>query len=112
MLRSGWERFLLNRGLLLWSTKLSSVLIDSTSEIAHQTLKRLTSTPVAPISIYERCAFKKPAGTALDLASKRATETLRQIGYHQASQTENRDRMRPFFEERHGEHSKVFRSVS
>jgi uncharacterized protein len=90
------SNFLLNRGIVLWGPTLASVMIDSTSEIAHQTLKRLTS--IEPRDSYTRCLFTNPAGVALDDASRKSTEILRQIGYHKANQTDVRAEVSIFFE--------------
>lgn len=38
--RTLFQRYLLRRGLILWNSRLASVLIDSTSMIAHETLRR------------------------------------------------------------------------
>jgi patatin-like phospholipase/acyl hydrolase len=93
------QRKLLRRGLFLWVTRLSSILIDSTSEIDHQTLRRLTSDINGERTgvLYERFVFRKPRGVDLDTASPEATGTLRTLGYQEAVQAINRRRLEQFF---------------
>jgi patatin-like phospholipase/acyl hydrolase len=93
------QRYLLRRGLFFWATRLSSILIDSTAEIAHQTLRRLNSNAGGQCTgaLYERVMFRKPKGIDLDTASTAATKTLCDLGYHEAVQTVNRNRLEPFF---------------
>ncbi|MFO0806455.1 MAG: CBASS cGAMP-activated phospholipase [Gemmataceae bacterium] len=101
--RLSWlERFRLQRGLYGWASGLASIMIDATSEVAHQTVKRLAATFG---SRYERVELREPAkiGLAIDDASKRATNTLLRIGTDAAAQNDMRDRIRSFFPSPAGE---------
>jgi uncharacterized protein len=95
--RKAIQRFLLSRGLISWGTKLAGVMIDSTSIICHEALRRLVCWQDTPNEPYVRIMLEKPQGLELDIATKRATETLRQLGAEQACNTEIRRRIRPFF---------------
>ena len=91
------ERFRLRRGLFGWASSLASVMIDATSEVSHQTVKRLAATLG---SAYARVELREPAkmGLAIDDASSRATNQLLRIGTDVAAQNDMRDRIRPFLE--------------
>ena len=93
---SSLQRFLLHRGLFGWASKLASIMIDATSEVGHQTVKRLAETAGA---LYERVELREPAKMrlAIDDASKRATNQLVRIGHDTAVQNDMRDRIQPFF---------------
>lgn len=86
----------LNRSALSWGLgSLSSVMIDGTSEINDQALRRLVKQ--SPGAVYERVTFGLPSGTGMDIATKMASETLRQVGVQAASDGVVRDRMKFFF---------------
>lgn len=96
--RLSWlERFRLRRGLFGWASSLASIMIDATSEVAHQTVKRLAGTLG---SQYERVELREPAkmGLAIDDASSRVTNQLLRIGTESAVQNDMRERVGPFFE--------------
>ena len=95
------SRLLLSRGLLLWAPTLTSLMIDSTSSIAHETLRRLMNwgterSNSLPLS-YVRVRLEKPAGTELDIVTSGSTQALRQVGLEQARQTEIRNQIAHFF---------------
>lgn len=91
------DRFLLSRGVLGWSTKISGVMIDGTSKIAHHTLDRLVRPFRAGGARYERIDLERPRGTDLDIATARATAALVHAGSHRATLAETRARLAPFF---------------
>jgi predicted acylesterase/phospholipase RssA len=96
--RLSWlQRFLLHRGLFGWASKLASIMIDATSEVGHQTVKRLAGTAGAR---YERVELREPAkmGMAIDDASMRVTNQLLRIGNDAAVQNDMRDRISPFID--------------
>lgn len=95
--QSVWRRFLLERGLVLWGSKLASVLIDSTAMISHEALKRLMSERGGR-GQYVRVLFNAPPGTEMDLATEDTTNTLKTLGVERASQNDTRDQLRSFFE--------------
>jgi hypothetical protein len=78
-------------------------MIDSTSIIADQTLRRLMNWQAEmtsrPPFRYVRVKLEKPSGTGLDIATSRATESLRQVGLEQARQTEIRTQITHFFKD-------------
>jgi len=94
--RNFMQRFLLRRGLIPWASKLSSIFIDSTSMIVHETLRRIVA--LHPGAIYERIELQKPGGVEMDIATGAATRTLRQIGSEAASLGTTRERLRPILE--------------
>ena len=94
---NAFSRFLLSRGLLVWGSKLAGVMIDATSIIAHETLRRLTDWQSGSGARYVRISLEKPSGTGLDIATPEATMALRQVGYAQACQTECRNQLAIFF---------------
>lgn len=91
------QRLLLSRGLVSWGTKLAGVMIDSTSIISHETLRRLTCWQDTSARRYVRIMLEKPRGLELDIATRRATETLLQLGAEEACRTEIRRQIAPFF---------------
>lgn len=93
------DRFLLSRGLVSWGTRLAGVMIDSTSMIAHETLRRILAWQPDAAGHYVRIELHKPAGVDMDIATRRATETLRQIGTDHAYRTDVRNRLNIFFEQ-------------
>jgi hypothetical protein len=97
--RTLFQRYLLRRGLILWRSRLASVFIDSTSMIAHETLRRLSSERIGTGCHYVRIELPRPAGVDMDIATRAATETLKRIGMDRAEQNETRTRLQPFFEE-------------
>lgn len=92
------DRFLLSRGLVSWGTSLAGIMIDSTSMIAHETLRRILAWQPDAAGHYVRIELQKPAGVDMDIATRSATETLRQIGTDQAYRTDIRNRLNIFFE--------------
>ena len=92
-----FQRFLLSRGVIGWSTKVAAVLIDATSNIAGQTLRRLTASPDGLGSLYERVALQNQAGIAMDVASRQATEILQRVGSEHAAEETVRRRLQTFF---------------
>jgi patatin-like phospholipase/acyl hydrolase len=95
--RSMLQQYLLSRGLISWGTKLAGVMIDSTSMIAHETLRRLISWQAESDAKYVRIMLDKPRGVDIDVATRKATETLMQIGSEKAYSTEVRNQIAPFF---------------
>jgi patatin-like phospholipase/acyl hydrolase len=91
------QQFLLSRGIISWGTRLASVMIDGTSMIAHQILLRIMASQSGTSAYYERIEFQRPGGLDMDVATARATETLRQIGFELACSTPIRDRLALFF---------------
>jgi len=91
------QQFLLSRGLISWGTKLAGVMIASTSMIAHETLRRILAWQPEAGARYVRIELQKPSGVDMDIATPKATETLRQIGFDQAFRTEVRNRLNIFF---------------
>jgi patatin-like phospholipase/acyl hydrolase len=91
------QRFLLSRGLISWGTSLAGVMIDSTSEISHEALRRLMCWQDTSNQRYMRVMLDKPRGVDLDIATRRATETLLQLGAEKAYRTETRRQIVPFF---------------
>lgn len=94
--RSMTQQYLLSRGLISWGTKLAGVMIDSTSMIAHETLRRLISWQAESNAHYVRIMLDKPRGVDMDVATRKATETLMQIGSEKAYSTEIRNQISPF----------------
>lgn len=95
--RSVVQQYLLSRGLVSWGTKLAGVMIDSTSMIAHETLRRLVSWRPEAHSRYVRIMLDKPRGVDMDVATRKATDTLMQVGSEKAYSTEIRNQVAPFF---------------
>lgn len=91
------QRHLISRGLVSWGSKLASVLIDSTSMIAHETLRRLASRVGGPEAVYERVELSKPLGVEMDTATGAATKTLLHLGTDVAATSDMRNRLQPFF---------------
>jgi patatin-like phospholipase/acyl hydrolase len=96
--RSVFQQYLLSRGLISWGTKLAGVMIDSTSMIAHETLRRLVSWRPESHSRYVRIMLDKPRGVDMDVATRSATDTLIQVGSEKAYSTEIRNQVAPFFQ--------------
>ena len=95
--RSSLQQYLLSRGLISWGTKLAGVMIDSTSMIAHETLRRVLSWRDNHDARYVRIVLEKPSGLGLDVATKKSTDTLRQLGSETAFRTDVRDQIAHFF---------------
>lgn len=95
--RGPLQQFLLSRGLISWGTKLAGVMIDSTSLIAHETLRRLMGWPPGAYQRYVRVELPKPHGLDLDIATKKATRTLHHIGTERARTHDTRMQLMPFF---------------
>jgi hypothetical protein len=92
------QQYLLQRGVLRWGTKISSVFIDGTSEICHEALRRIVSASGNTEAVYERISLTKPSGTGLDVATPHAIETLQKIGTEAAVQETVRQKVKPFFD--------------
>lgn len=86
-----------SRGLLAWGANLPGIMIDSTAQIAHETLRRLTDWPPRTHTRYVRIDLDKPAGLELDIATHRATRTLQQVGTDRARLSDTRTTLAPFF---------------
>lgn len=95
--RSLLQQYLLSRGVISWGTKLAGVMIDSTSMIAHETLRRLVSWRPESQGHYVRITLDKPRGVDMDVATSKATDTLMQVGSEKAYSTEVRNLIAPFF---------------
>lgn len=91
-------KYLLSRGLFIWRTKIIQTMIDSTSNITDEILRRIIASPGPGTPTYERITFRKPPGVGLDIATTSATETLCSIGYELARQNTTRSKLRVFFE--------------
>lgn len=91
-------KYLLSRGLFIWRTKVVQIMIDSTSCITDEILRRIVASPTQGGLTYERITFPKPRGIDLDIATNSATETLCSIGYELARQSTTRSRLKTFFE--------------
>lgn len=87
----------LNRSVLTWFVlkNLSGVMIDGTTAITDQAVRRLVRRSSG--AKYDRVAFQRPPGTDMDIATARASETLRQVGLQEAVDGSMRDRMQVFF---------------
>ena len=96
--RSSLQQYFLSRGLISWGTKLAGVMIDSTSMIAHETLRRVLSWRTNGDARYVRIVLDKPAGLGLDVATRESTSTLRQLGSEKAFRTDVRDQIAHFFQ--------------
>lgn len=95
--RSSLQQYFLSRGLISWGTKLAGVMIDSTSMIAHETLRRVLSWRDNHDARYIRIVLEKPSGLGLDVATKKSTNTLRQLGSETAFRTDVRNQIAHFF---------------
>ncbi|MFN0139983.1 MAG: CBASS cGAMP-activated phospholipase [Pyrinomonadaceae bacterium] len=94
----GWlQRQVLSRGLFFWRTSVFNMMIDGTSEIAHQSLLRLIDWNLGEKSRYQRISFPKPKGLEMDIADARATATLKQLGSTCAHDGPTRNRISQFF---------------
>jgi len=91
------RKYLLSRGLVFWRSKIINVMIDSTSMISHQTLRRLLSWDESD-SRYTRIRFEKPKGVEMDIATKKATMSLKQLGSSEADKNTNRLEIAKFME--------------
>jgi hypothetical protein len=76
---------------------MAGLFIDSTSEIANETIRRVHASIGCSKYGFQRVAFTKPKGLDLDVADERATHTLETLGVEMGSNNEVRDRMRQFF---------------
>ena len=85
-------------GGLRWMQKgkLFDVFINAAAMVADGTLERLTH--CQPGAIYQRIELRKPDGLEMDVATREATETLRQMGCDLANQNKIREQVRPFFQ--------------
>jgi patatin-like phospholipase/acyl hydrolase len=90
------SRVRLQRGLFRWGGELASVLIDSTSTIHSSTLKRLCGSGERSAT-YERFELSNVAGLAMDRPSRRALNTLVNVGSSAAADTDSRSRLSVFF---------------
>jgi patatin-like phospholipase/acyl hydrolase len=88
------NQLLLKRGVLLWGSRLSSILIDAPADVSHEALRRLAA---AGGSGYERIQLAGVGGLEIDLATPETTSTLKLVGMTEANRNEVRDRLRSFF---------------
>ena len=95
--RSSLQQYFLSRGLVSWGPRLAGVMIDSTSMIAHETLRRVLSWRTNNDARYVRIVLAKPPGLGMDVATKASTNTLRQLGSEHAFRTDVRDQIAHFF---------------
>ena len=95
--RNALQQFLLNRGVLLWGGRLFNIFVDATSDISHETLRRIAACDIGPATLYERLEVQRPHGIDIDVTTKKATETLCQIGSELAVDGGVRKRLEPFF---------------
>lgn len=92
-----FRRNVLSRGVCLWAGSMAGLFIDSTSEIANETIRRVHASIGCSKYGFQRVTFPKPMGLDLDVADGRATHTLETLGVEKGSNNEVRDRMRQFF---------------
>lgn len=89
------RRYFLSRGLIFWRSKIFNVMIDSTSMVAHETLRRLLAwNEIDPQ--YARLELSKPRGVEMDITTEKVTKTLKQIGAENAYDNHVRDTLAPF----------------
>lgn len=91
------QRTLFSRGLLFWRTSIFNIMLDGTSEITHESLRRLLDWNLGDKSRYQRIVFPKPKGLEMDIADKRATATLKKLGTDLAFDGQTRNRVSQFF---------------
>lgn len=107
----------LDRGWWRWKNTLADVMVDATSMISSRALARIISAYGSGSAQYERIDLRRPAGLDIDVATAAATETLSNIGNAEASRTDVRTRIRPFFRDQSqggtpdGKAAEVFRAV-
>ena len=87
-----------NKGKLGWKDVLPSMLIDANSEISHQILRRLVESMSTPKPYYHRVTMQNPLGLAIDDTSPNAQAILKQTGHYKASESAERNSIRPFFQ--------------
>lgn len=92
-----FRRNVLSRGVCMWASSMAGLFIDSTSEIANETTRRLHASIGCSRNAFQRVSFPKPKGLDLDIANARATHTLETLGVEMGSNNEVRDRMKQFF---------------
>jgi patatin-like phospholipase/acyl hydrolase len=93
------RRYFLSRGLIFWRSKIFNVMIDSTSMVAHETLRRLLAWNEKG-SQYVRVELSKPRGVEMDITTDEVTKTLKQIGAENAYNNNVRDKLLPFLSKR------------
>jgi hypothetical protein len=92
-----FRRNVLRRGVCMWAGSMAGLFIDSTSEAANETIRRLHTSIGCSAGSFQRVPFPKPKGLDLDVADARATHTLETLGVETGSNNEVRDRMEQFF---------------
>lgn len=91
------RKYFLSRGLVFWRTKIFNVMIDSTSMIAHETLRRLLAWDENALR-YVRIELEKPRGVEMDVTTRKVTETLQQIGAERAYDNRVRSQIAQFLD--------------
>lgn len=91
------QRALLGRGLLSWGSRLGGIMIDGTSAITHEALRRLVEVQGGGTARYNRVHLTKTAGLGLDVATRAATVALKQIGAEAATDDSRRRDLAAFF---------------
>ncbi|HRI02760.1 MAG TPA: CBASS cGAMP-activated phospholipase [Pyrinomonadaceae bacterium] len=91
-----WDKRLLSRGIMFWGTRLFSVMIDGTSEISHETLRRLVDWDRAD-SKYCRIDFPSAPGLGMDIVNDRTTQTLKRVGFDKAADGKIKSQLNQFF---------------
>lgn len=89
------RRYFLSRGLIFWRSKIFNVMIDSTSMVAHETIRRLLAWNENNPQ-YVRIELNKPRGVEMDITTEEVTKTLKQIGAENAYNNNVRDQLVPF----------------
>jgi hypothetical protein len=92
-----WQRFRLNRGLIGWGFGLADLFIGSSMRLTHFAVNRVMLGMAGGMDAYHRVELRTQKGLALDVATEWATQTLINIGSSAAAQSDERERLRPFF---------------
>jgi uncharacterized protein len=90
------EPVTLDRGLAQWGKTLPSILIDSNSAGAHQTLLRIVASYSAPKPMYHRVELKNANNIPLDRVDQLARNDLLLIGARKAADGSERAALGPF----------------
>lgn len=89
----------LDQGLWQWKQSLVDILIDSNSDLVHETLRRLVSCFGPPEPIYRRISLSNTDGLGIDDVSESATASLIDIGSRLAADREIRNSIELFIHE-------------
>lgn len=92
-----WKQHLHQHGAFFWGLDIFSMMMDGTSSISDETLRRLIDWKSAD-GRYQRIGFVKPNGCEMDIATESTTTKLKQCGYNKAADGATRDRVAQFFE--------------